>query len=45
MEGRDQGSPFTIFGAVDIMLQLAEDMRYLDERRIVHRDLKSSNIL
>jgi serine/threonine protein kinase len=38
-------APFTVFEAVDIMLQVAEGMRYLHERRVVHRDLKSLNVL
>ncbi|KAG0589488.1 hypothetical protein KC19_1G023700 [Ceratodon purpureus] len=41
-------SPFTIFEAVDIMIQVAEGVNYLHNEGpplIVHRDLKSSNIL
>jgi hypothetical protein len=31
--------------ALDIMLQVAEGMQYLHEKRVAHRDLKSGNIL
>jgi serine/threonine protein kinase len=37
--------PFTILEAVDIMLQTAEGMLYLHEKKVVHGDLKSHNIL
>lgn len=37
--------PFTIFEAVDKMLQTAEGMLYLHGKKNVHRDLKSQNIL
>jgi serine/threonine protein kinase len=46
MESGDNcGSPFNISEALDIMLQVGEGMLFLHERRIVHRDLKSHNIL
>jgi hypothetical protein len=43
--GSDQSEPFQLDVALDIMLQIAEGMQYLYQKRILHRDLKSSNIL
>jgi len=40
-----QVAPFKLLEAVDIMLQVAEGMNYLHQNRVVHRDLKSKNIL
>ena len=37
--------PFSISEAVHMMLQVAEGMLFLHEKGIVHRDLKSGNIL
>ncbi len=37
--------PFQPLEAVDIMLQVAKGMRYLHVNKVVHRDLKSMNIL
>ncbi|KAH8964605.1 hypothetical protein BDL97_04G075900 [Sphagnum fallax] len=45
---RNGGRPFQLHVAIDIMLQIAKAMRYLHNkkpRKIVHRDLKTSNIL
>ncbi|KAH8958613.1 hypothetical protein BDL97_06G034500 [Sphagnum fallax] len=43
--GSDQSEPFELAVALDIMLQTAEGMQYLYHKRIVHRDVKSLNIL
>lgn len=42
---RTRKSPFTKFEELDIILQVAEAMEYLHEMRVLHRDLKSHNIL
>ncbi|CAK9223111.1 unnamed protein product [Sphagnum troendelagicum] len=44
----NDGRPFQLHVAIDIMLQIAKAMRYLHNKKpdkIVHRDLKTSNIL
>ncbi|CAK9225230.1 unnamed protein product [Sphagnum troendelagicum] len=40
-----QGAPFKLLEAIDIMLQVAEGMHYLHQKKVVHRHLKSKNIL
>jgi len=40
-----QGVPFKLLEAIDIMLQVAEGMHYLHQKKVVHGDLKSMNIL
>jgi serine/threonine protein kinase len=42
---KNGGKPFQLHVAIDIMLQIAKAMRYLHTKKIVHRDLKTSNIL
>ena len=39
------GGPFTIDDAIRVMLQIAEGMDYVHRKNVVHRDLKSCNIL
>jgi hypothetical protein len=42
-DGSPRGRP--LLEAVDIMLQIAQGMRYLHEQGMMHRDLKSKNVL
>ncbi|CAK9871010.1 unnamed protein product [Sphagnum jensenii] len=37
--------PLKLLEAIDIMLQVAQGMDYLHERGVMHRDLKSKNVL
>ncbi|KAG0587877.1 hypothetical protein KC19_2G198300 [Ceratodon purpureus] len=45
LEENSDSPPFSILEGVDIMLQVGEGVNYLHGKRIVHRDLKSLNIL
>ncbi|KAH8966578.1 hypothetical protein BDL97_03G032900 [Sphagnum fallax] len=45
VNNESQDPPFKLLEAVDIMLQVAEGMNYLHQNKVVHRDLKSENIL
>ena len=38
-------APFTMLSAIDVMLQIARGMEYSHGQDIVHRDIKSTNIL
>ncbi|KAG0588078.1 hypothetical protein KC19_2G214300 [Ceratodon purpureus] len=44
-EENSGSSPFPVLEAVDIMLQVGEGVNYLHNNKMVHRDLKSRNIL
>lgn len=47
-DGKNQvqrGFPFPTDEVIDIMFQIAEGMDYLHRRRVLHRDLKTQNIL
>ncbi len=45
MSSDEDHRPFKLAVALDIMLQVAKALDYLHENRVVHRDIKSSNIL
>jgi hypothetical protein len=40
-----QGPPLPLLVAINIMLQVAEAMKYLHEMGVMHRDLKATNVL
>jgi serine/threonine protein kinase len=40
-----EGPPLPLLVAMNILLQIAEAMNYLHEKRVMHRDLKASNVL
>ena len=45
LEHLDQGEPFGEAEALRIVLSVAETMRYLAEKELVHRDVKPGNIM
>ncbi len=45
VNNESQVAPFELLEAIGIMLQVAEGMNYLHQNMVVHRDLKSNNIL
>jgi protein phosphatase 1L len=42
---REGQPPLSLLSAINIMLQIADGMKHLHESGVVHRDLKSSNVL
>lgn len=44
-KGDGGGMPFSLPVAIDTMLQVAQAMRHVHEKKLAHRDLKTSNIL
>lgn len=44
-EHKQQQAPFTLIQSVDLMLQVAEGLKYVHSKRLAHRDVKSPNIL
>jgi serine/threonine protein kinase len=42
---RERQPPLSLFLAINIMLQIADGMKHLHESGVMHRDLKSNNVL
>jgi hypothetical protein len=45
MRRRRTNSPFSLLASIDLMLQVAEAMCYMNSQGMVHRDLKAQNVL
>ncbi len=43
--GQEGQPPLSLLSAINIMLQIADGMKHLHESGVVHRDLKSNNVL